>query len=219
MSEKIIAASPTASRPLCVDSPVRVISSCWRSPTRSLSERPVRGVSVLGRRRIASASCPTTENGSALPPKADIVFDCANSCYGPLATVMQCSKVRRYSITSPAMARSLSGICRQSCRRCLLGDRSLHDMRHKAVQLSRLRYREQVGVRNASGTRRTSDDAVCCSRASASSRVRALTCACRSARVELAGRAAVGALLRFGLVGLRCCVFEVFRFTVPRRLT
>jgi hypothetical protein len=31
-----------------------------------------------------SASRSTTENGSALPPKADLVFDCANSCYGPI---------------------------------------------------------------------------------------------------------------------------------------
>jgi hypothetical protein len=37
--------------------------------------------------------------------------------------------------------------------------------------------------------------------------------------VELARRVAVGALLRFGIVGLRCCVFEDFRFTVPRRFT
>ena len=26
---------------------------------------------------------------------------------------------------------------------------------------------------------------------------------------------AIAALLRFGIVGLRCCVFEDFRFTVP----
>ena len=36
---------------------------------------------------------------------------------------------------------------------------------------------------------------------------------------ELPRRVAVGALLRFGLVGLRCCVFEGFRLTVPRRVT
>src|SRR5215831_20266654 len=68
-------------------------------------------------------------------------------------------------------------------------------------------------------TPNTSDVAACCSRASASSRVRALTFCCRSARVELARRVAVGELLRFGLVGLRCCGFAGFRLTVPRRLT
>jgi hypothetical protein len=50
----------------------------------------------------------------------------------------------------------------------------------------------------------TSAVAVCYSRASANSRVRARTCSFRSLGVELAGRAP-GAL-RFGLVGLRCCV-------------
>jgi hypothetical protein len=57
-------------------------------------------------------------------------------------------------------------------------------------------------------------------RASASSRVRALTCSCRSARVELAWRAAgFGALLRSGLVVLACCVFAGLRLIVRRRLT
>src|SRR5262245_15707009 len=64
----------------------------------------------------------------------------------------------------------------------------------------------------------TSDVAVCCSRALASSRVRALTCSCRSARVELAGRAAVGALLRLGFLGLACCVFAGLRLMARRRL-
>src|SRR6516162_955332 len=75
--------------------------------------------------------------------------------------------------------------------------------------------------------RSTSEVAVCCSsaltscfRASASSRVRALTCSCRSLRVELAGRAALAALLRLGPLGLRCCrFFAGFRPTVPCRLT
>src|SRR6516165_6549987 len=68
--------------------------------------------------------------------------------------------------------------------------------------------------------------AVCCSSASAScfcasasSRVRAPTCSCRSARVELATRAAVGALLRRGFVVLPCCVFAGLRLIVRRRLT
>src|SRR5262249_9688088 len=65
----------------------------------------------------------------------------------------------------------------------------------------------------------TSEVAVCRSRASASSRVRAVTCCCRSARVELAGRAAVGALLRLGFVVLACCAFAGLRLIVPRRLT
>src|SRR5262249_42091480 len=61
--------------------------------------------------------------------------------------------------------------------------------------------------------------AVCCSRASASSRVRVLTRSCRSATVELAGRAAVRALLRAGLAVLPCRVFAGLRLMVPRRLT
>src|SRR5262249_18282923 len=65
--------------------------------------------------------------------------------------------------------------------------------------------------------RSTSALAVCCSRASASSRVRALTCACRSARVELAGRAS--ALLRLGFIVPPCCVFTGLRVIVRRRLT
>src|SRR6266566_5397405 len=68
-------------------------------------------------------------------------------------------------------------------------------------------------------TRSTSDVAVCCSRASASSRVRALTCSCRSARVELAGRAAVGPSLRVGFVVLLCGVFAGLRLIARRRLT
>ncbi len=68
-------------------------------------------------------------------------------------------------------------------------------------------------------TRSTSEVAVCCSRASASSRVRALTCSCRSARVELAGRASVGVLLRLGSVVLACCAFAGLRAIVRRRLT
>ena len=64
----------------------------------------------------------------------------------------------------------------------------------------------------------TSEVAVCCSRATASSRARALTCCCRSARVELAGCAAVGASLRFGLVVLPGRVFAL-RLIVPRRPT
>src|SRR5215471_5431339 len=64
----------------------------------------------------------------------------------------------------------------------------------------------------------TSEVAVCCSRASASSRVRALTCCCRSASVELGGRAAVGALFRLGFVVLACCVFAGLRLIVQRRL-
>src|SRR5215475_7472155 len=68
-------------------------------------------------------------------------------------------------------------------------------------------------------TCRTSEVAVCCSRASASSRVRAPTCSCRSARVELDWRAAVGALLRSGFVLVACCVFAGLRLIVRRRLT
>src|SRR5262245_57350579 len=67
-------------------------------------------------------------------------------------------------------------------------------------------------------TRNTSEVAVCCSRASASSRVRALTCSRRSARVELAGRAAVGTSLHSGFVVLACCVFAGLRLIVRRRL-
>jgi hypothetical protein len=65
----------------------------------------------------------------------------------------------------------------------------------------------------------TSEVAFCCSRASASSRVRALTCSCTSARVELAGRVAVGALLRLGFVVLPCCVFAGLRLIVRCRVT
>src|SRR5262245_53360427 len=60
--------------------------------------------------------------------------------------------------------------------------------------------------------------AVCCSRASASSRVRALTCSCRL-EVELATRAAVGAFLRLGFVVLPCCGFAALRLIVRHRLT
>src|SRR5215469_5240925 len=58
----------------------------------------------------------------------------------------------------------------------------------------------------------TSELAVCCcsaaascSRASANSRVRMLTCSCRVASVDVAGGALLAALLRFGLVGFRRC--------------
>ena len=68
-------------------------------------------------------------------------------------------------------------------------------------------------------TRSTSAVAVCRSSASASSRARAVTCCCRSARVELAWRAAVGVLLRLGFVVLPCCVFAGLRVIVRRRLT
>src|SRR5262249_47921145 len=54
-----------------------------------------------------------------------------------------------------------------------------------------------------------------------SSRVAArgtLTCSCRSARVELAGRAADGALLRLGFVVLPCCGFADLRLIVRCRL-
>ena len=65
----------------------------------------------------------------------------------------------------------------------------------------------------------TSEVAACYSRASASSRVRALTCSCRSARVELSERTAVCALLRLGFVALPRCVFAALRLIVRRRLT
>ena len=63
--------------------------------------------------------------------------------------------------------------------------------------------------------------AVAFSRSSASSRsqVRWSSCFFRSAPLGLRRLAAVDALLRFGLVGLRCCAFAGLRFTVPRRLT
>jgi len=70
-------------------------------------------------------------------------------------------------------------------------------------------------------TRSTSEVAVCCSsassscfRVSASSRVRAPTCSCRSATVDLPRRVAVGALLRLGLVVLPCCAFLGLRLIV-----
>ena len=92
-----------------------------------------------------------------------------------------------------------------------------------------LRYLPYTGSRSPGDeliTPSISEAAVCCSsastscfRASASSRVRALTCSCRSARVELVGRAAVGALLRLGFVVLPCCVFAGLRLILRRRLT
>jgi len=66
---------------------------------------------------------------------------------------------------------------------------------------------------------RISAVAACCSRASANSRARKLTCSCKSASEELRRRTVVGAVLRFGLVVLRCSRFERFRLTVPRRPT
>src|ERR1700756_4456251 len=54
---------------------------------------------------------------------------------------------------------------------------------------------------------------------SASSRMRPLTCCCRSARVELAGRAAVGTLSRLGFLVLPCCVFAGLRLAARRCLT
>src|SRR3974377_1744674 len=68
-------------------------------------------------------------------------------------------------------------------------------------------------------TRSTSDVAVCSPRACANSRVRALTCSCRSATVELACRAAVGALFGLGFFGLLCCVVAGLRLIAQRRLT
>src|SRR6478672_1236602 len=47
-----------------------------------------------------------------------------------------------------------------------------------------------------------------CRCASFSSRVRKSSCFSRSAAEEPRRRAAVDALLRFGTVGLRCCIFE-----------
>src|SRR5262249_49348352 len=64
----------------------------------------------------------------------------------------------------------------------------------------------------------TSAVAVCCSRASASSRVRALTCSCRPSRVGLTGRAAAGALLRLGLGRAAVPRFRWLRLMVRRRL-
>jgi hypothetical protein len=70
---------------------------------------------------------------------------------------------------------------------------------------------------------RISEVAACCSSVSA-----ACFCASASSRVsrarsvsleEFLGRAAFGVSLRFGIVGLRFCVFAGFRLTVPRRLT
>src|SRR5262249_10974158 len=49
--------------------------------------------------------------------------------------------------------------------------------------------------------------------------VRALTCCCRSARVELAGRAAVGTLLRLGFLVPPCCVLAGLRVVARRCLT
>ena len=60
-------------------------------------------------------------------------------------------------------------------------------------------------------TWRTSEVAVCRALASASSWVSALTCPCRSARVELAGCTAVGALLRLVFCELLCCAFAGLR--------
>src|SRR5262249_37101770 len=68
-------------------------------------------------------------------------------------------------------------------------------------------------------TLNTSAVAVCCSRACAGSRVRALPFCCGSVRVELAGRGAVGALFRLGLVVLPCRVFAGLRLLVRGRLT
>ena len=56
--------------------------------------------------------------------------------------------------------------------------------------------------------RKTSAVAVCRSKASARCFLALASSSCRSA-TEAVRRAAAGALLRFGLVGLRCCVFEV----------
>src|SRR5262245_14750372 len=67
--------------------------------------------------------------------------------------------------------------------------------------------------------RSTSEVAVCCSRASANSRVRKATCSCRLATVELRRRAAVGALLRFGFVVSPCRFLARLRLIVRRRLT
>jgi len=72
----------------------------------------------------------------------------------------------------------------------------------------------------------TLEVAVCCSSASArcccdsaSSQVLWSSCFCRPAALGLRRRAALGAVPRFCPVGLRCCVFEGFRLTVPCRLT
>jgi hypothetical protein len=68
-------------------------------------------------------------------------------------------------------------------------------------------------------TRSTSAVAFSRSIVSFSCFVRASSFSCRSATERLFWRAAVGAVLRFGLVGLRCCAFVDFRLTVPRRVT
>jgi len=66
----------------------------------------------------------------------------------------------------------------------------------------------------------TSDVAACRSRASASSRVSALTSSCRLATtVELAGCASVSASLRLGFILLVCCAFAGSRLIVRCRLS
>src|ERR1700726_159265 len=79
------------------------------------------------------------------------------------------------------------------------------------------RSTSEVAVCCSNDSRGSLSSRACCSRTSANSRVSALTCFCRSARVELAGRTAVGALLHLGLVVLPCCAG--LRVIVRRRLT
>src|SRR5262249_12323311 len=90
---------------------------------------------------------------------------------------------------------------------------------HRRIAFSSMA--SKTGVRSPSEelmTCSTSEVAVCCSRASDSSRVRALTCRCRSVGIELIGRLAVGRLFRLGLglglVLLPCRVFSGLRFLV-----
>jgi hypothetical protein len=64
----------------------------------------------------------------------------------------------------------------------------------------------------------TSAVADCCRNASVSSRVRWSSCFRMSAALGLRRRAAVGALVRFGLVVLPCCVFVGLRLIGGRLL-
>src|SRR5215471_7951140 len=65
-------------------------------------------MSALGHKRTLGRVEPM----SAITPKANIRADVVDVRYVPLATKVQCSKKRRYSITSSARVSSVGGIAR-----------------------------------------------------------------------------------------------------------
>jgi len=87
-------------------------------------------MSALGQKRTLGNVAPM----SALPPKAGIGIRSRHVRFVPKADILRCSKERRYSITSSAVASSVCGnvkpnvlarLCKQQSRRPMSENRRL----------------------------------------------------------------------------------------------